>query len=129
MRTDVTIKAEVIGPKQEKYAISHARDGQKERGTFQGATVHAADLLPLPFTTESLDVLCANVGRVQDRVARRDEAVSLAVDDGVVDAGEGLLPGVQGAEEAGAVDLLPDRLRAATCAPSQTCPPGRRLHC
>jgi len=40
------------------------------RGTFQGATVHAADLLPLPFTTESLDVLCANVGRVQDRLQR-----------------------------------------------------------
>ncbi len=40
------------------------------RGTFQGAMVHAADLLPLPFTTESLDVLCANVGRVQDRLQR-----------------------------------------------------------
>ena len=40
------------------------------RGTFRGATVHAADLLPLPFTTESLDVLCANVGRVQDRLQR-----------------------------------------------------------
>jgi len=40
------------------------------RGTFRGALVHAADLLPLPFTTESLDVLCANVGRVQDRLQR-----------------------------------------------------------
>lgn len=40
------------------------------RGTFQGATVHAADLLPLPFTCESLDVLCANVNRVQDRLQR-----------------------------------------------------------
>jgi hypothetical protein len=40
------------------------------RGSFQGAMVHAADLLPLPFTTESLDVLCANVGRVQDRLQR-----------------------------------------------------------
>ena len=40
------------------------------RGTFQGAVAHAADLLPLPFTTESLDVLCANVGRVQNRLQR-----------------------------------------------------------
>ena len=37
---------------------------------FQGAVVHAADLLPIPFTTESLDVLCANVNRVQDRLQR-----------------------------------------------------------
>ena len=41
------------------------------RGSFQGATVHAADLLPLPFSTEALDVLCANVGRVQDRLKRQ----------------------------------------------------------
>lgn len=40
------------------------------RGHFQGAMVHAADLLPLPFTTEALDVLCANVERVQDRLKR-----------------------------------------------------------
>ena len=40
------------------------------RGSFQGAVVHAADLLPLPFSTEALDVLCANVGRVQDRLQR-----------------------------------------------------------
>lgn len=40
------------------------------RGRFQGAVVHAADLLPIPFTTESLDVLCANVSRVQDRLQR-----------------------------------------------------------
>jgi hypothetical protein len=37
VRTDATFKAEVVGPKQEKYPISHARDGQQERGTFQGA--------------------------------------------------------------------------------------------
>jgi len=40
------------------------------RGTFAGSTVHAADLLPLPFSDEALDVLCANVGRVQDRLGR-----------------------------------------------------------
>ncbi|MCW5653367.1 DUF692 domain-containing protein [Hydrogenophaga sp.] len=45
------------------------------RGPLQpdrvGATaVHAADLLPIPFTFEALDVLCANVQRVQDRLRR-----------------------------------------------------------
>ena len=38
------------------------------RGTFQGATVHAADLLPMPFTHEALDVLCSHVQQVQDRL-------------------------------------------------------------
>lgn len=32
--------------------------------------LHAADLLPIPFTHESLDVLCANVHRVQERLKR-----------------------------------------------------------
>lgn len=40
------------------------------RGALHGAVVHAADLLPIPFTTESLDVLCAHVGQVQDRLQR-----------------------------------------------------------
>ena len=40
------------------------------RGQFRGTTVHAADLLPIPFSTEALDVLCANVSRVQDRLQR-----------------------------------------------------------
>ncbi len=40
------------------------------RGSFQGTSVHAADLLPLPFTTEALDVLCAHVNQVQDRLQR-----------------------------------------------------------
>lgn len=40
------------------------------RGTVSGKLVHAADLLPLPFSTEALDVLCANVGQVQDRLQR-----------------------------------------------------------
>jgi uncharacterized protein (UPF0276 family) len=40
------------------------------RGNFQGATVHAGDLLPLPFSDEALDVLCANVDRVQHRIQR-----------------------------------------------------------
>ncbi|MDP3673157.1 MAG: DUF692 domain-containing protein [Telluria sp.] len=40
------------------------------RGTIGGRAVHAADLLPIPFNRESLDVLAANVQRVQDRLAR-----------------------------------------------------------
>lgn len=41
------------------------------RGRHHGATVHAADLLPIPFSYEALDVLCANVQRVQERLKRR----------------------------------------------------------
>ena len=40
------------------------------RGVFQGQVVHAADLLPIPFTTEALDVLCAHVNQGQDRLQR-----------------------------------------------------------
>ena len=44
------------------------------RGVLPGAhgpaTVHAADLLPVPFSREALDVMCANVQRVQDRLRR-----------------------------------------------------------
>lgn len=35
-----------------------------------GVNLHGADLLPTPFTTESLDQLCANVQQVQDRLRR-----------------------------------------------------------
>jgi uncharacterized protein len=35
-----------------------------------GQMLHASDLLPIPFTRESLDVLCANVQRVQERLRR-----------------------------------------------------------
>lgn len=41
------------------------------RGRHNGATVHASDLLPIPFSREALDVLCANVQQVQDRLKRR----------------------------------------------------------
>lgn len=40
------------------------------RGRLGGAAVHAADLLPIPFNTQALDVLCANVQRVQERLKR-----------------------------------------------------------
>jgi uncharacterized protein len=40
------------------------------RGTWQGTQVHAADLLPIAFNQASLDVLCANVQQVQDRLQR-----------------------------------------------------------
>ncbi len=40
------------------------------RGPLAGTTVHAADLLPIPFHRRSLDVLCANVQQVQERLKR-----------------------------------------------------------
>lgn len=40
------------------------------RATLDGRAVHAADLLPIPFNRESLDVLAANVQHVQDRLRR-----------------------------------------------------------
>lgn len=40
------------------------------RGRFGAQTVHASDLLPIPFSEEALAVLCANVQRVQDRLQR-----------------------------------------------------------
>jgi uncharacterized protein (UPF0276 family) len=40
------------------------------RAPFGGAVVHAADLLPLPFSNAALGVLCANVSTVQDRLKR-----------------------------------------------------------
>lgn len=40
------------------------------RAPLTGALAHAADLLPIAFTRESLDILCANVARVQDRLQR-----------------------------------------------------------
>jgi uncharacterized protein (UPF0276 family) len=40
------------------------------RGHFQGRMVHASDLLPLPFTSEALDVLSAHVDQVQTRLRR-----------------------------------------------------------
>ena len=43
------------------FARGHLADGQP---------IHAADLLPIPFNREALDVLCANVQRVQDRLQR-----------------------------------------------------------
>lgn len=45
------------------------------RGRWSGPagpqTIHAADLLPVPFSTAALDTLCANVQQVQDRLQRR----------------------------------------------------------
>lgn len=44
------------------------------RGQLAGADagfVHAADLLPIPFSHAALDVMCSNVQRVQDRIGRQ----------------------------------------------------------
>ena len=40
-------------------------------GQVAGQPVPAADLLPIAFNIASLDVLCANVARVQDRLKRQ----------------------------------------------------------
>lgn len=40
------------------------------RAPWGGGVAHAADLLPLPFNREALDVLAGNVQRVQDRLGR-----------------------------------------------------------
>ena len=41
------------------------------RGRLAGTVVHAADLLPIPFSGAALDVLCRNVSEVQDRLGQR----------------------------------------------------------
>lgn len=40
------------------------------RAQVNGQTAHAADLLPIPFNRDALDVLCSNVQQVQDRLQR-----------------------------------------------------------
>jgi uncharacterized protein (UPF0276 family) len=40
------------------------------RADINNKTVHAADLLPIPFSNEALDVMCTNVQQVQDRLRR-----------------------------------------------------------
>lgn len=42
-----------------------------ELGQLDSQPVHAGDLLPIPFNTAALDMLCANVQRVQDRLKRQ----------------------------------------------------------
>lgn len=62
------------------------------RADYQGQTIHAADLLPLPFSRRALDVLCNNVDAVQNRLKRRFMVENISsyvtwqhtVDDGVV---------------------------------------------
>jgi uncharacterized protein (UPF0276 family) len=41
------------------------------RGMVGGRPVHASDLLPIPFTSEALEVLCNNVDRVQNHLQRQ----------------------------------------------------------
>jgi len=42
----------------------------RDRAGAQAEVVHASDLLPIAFTPASLDILCANVTRVQERLRR-----------------------------------------------------------
>lgn len=59
--------ADLVAATEPRFVSEHACFA---RGPWNGRTVHAADLLPLPFTDEALDVLCSNVQRVQDRLKR-----------------------------------------------------------
>jgi uncharacterized protein (UPF0276 family) len=59
--------ASLIDAVQPDWVSDHASFA---RAALQGQTVHALDLLPLPFHRAALDVLCANVQRVQDRLRR-----------------------------------------------------------
>jgi uncharacterized protein (UPF0276 family) len=49
----------------------HASFARGWSAAAPGSLVHAADLLPIPFNAEALNVLCANVQQVQDRLQRR----------------------------------------------------------
>lgn len=59
--------ATLVADTEPRFVSEHASFA---RGTWQARAVHAADLLPLPFTREALDALCANVQRVQERLRR-----------------------------------------------------------
>ncbi|MCF8168743.1 MAG: DUF692 domain-containing protein [Rhodoferax sp.] len=59
---------ERIDPVRVSDHASFARGRWSGQGL--GSVVHAADLLPLAFSTEALGVLCANVQQVQDRLKR-----------------------------------------------------------
>ncbi len=48
-----------------------ALPGRAHRQVHEVHEVHAADLLPIPFNAAALDVMCANVQRVQDRLKRQ----------------------------------------------------------
>ena len=52
-------------------AAAAVNASQTAGATQGGKVVHASDLLPIPFSTQALDVLSANVQRVQDRLQRR----------------------------------------------------------
>lgn len=48
----------------------HASFARGQHPGETGQALHAADLLPVPFSQAALDALCANVQRVQDRLRR-----------------------------------------------------------
>ena len=49
----------------------HACFARGQLAGGNGGLVHAADLLPIPFNSAALDVMCRNVQRVQERIGRR----------------------------------------------------------
>lgn len=61
--------AALVAEFQPRWVSDHACFARAPRRTG-AAAVHAADLLPLAFTPASLDILVANVDRVQQRLGR-----------------------------------------------------------
>jgi uncharacterized protein len=49
----------------------HACFARGSLSGVDGRLVHAADLLPVPFNTAALNVMCSNVQRVQERIGQR----------------------------------------------------------
>jgi len=102
------------------------------RGAWNGMTVHAADLLPIAFHRHSLDVLCANVQQVQERLKRRllIENLSAYVQFSSSDLSEtGFLAELAGRTGCGLlvdvnniyVNALNERIAGATDDPVTTC--------
>lgn len=59
--------AELVRATEPAFVSEHACFA---RATWQDRVVHAADLLPLPFTSEALDTLASHITQTQDRLRR-----------------------------------------------------------
>jgi len=61
--------ARLVGRVEPVRVSDHACFARAPRGTG-GPLLHAADLLPIAYTDAALEILCANVQRVQERLGR-----------------------------------------------------------
>ena len=62
--------ARLVGRMEPVRVSDHACFARAPRSSGATDAVHANDLLPIAFTQASLDILCANVSQVQDRLKR-----------------------------------------------------------